>query len=297
MNFDLLSPAVIATASATLAVTTAWRWVVDWRHARVLGLQLWEYRHGEQRRRWITSRVRARARGESSSGVQAAPGNDRDAYLGQTAVHVVESPRLAPEVLPGPTAPDPVEITNKSEKLAESSTPSPVLATSDNVRVFMLPRDQISEFLAFELAHAADGNLKRAFADWVFAYRRWAAIHAIGTMPESIFLNLLGHAPGVRKTRERRKDRHTGRVIKNAAGTPIRDYFYALGDDEEAVSKKPRGKRETKAERMAREASELAERRRLADLMPQQTWAEYLAAMTEHDRTELDLQYPRRKVA
>ncbi|WP_169305479.1 hypothetical protein [Hyphomicrobium denitrificans] len=197
----------------------------------------------------------------------------------------------------GPAAAETTQNEPENRPLAESQVTSPDMVSADNVRLLMVPRDQINEFLAFEIAHAVGASLKRSATDWVSAYRHWASVHAVGAMPESIFLNLLGNAPGIRKTRERRKDPRSGRVLKNSAGTPLRDYFYALGDIDDGASKKPKGKRETKAERSAREAAQMAERRRLAEAMPQLTWAEYLASMSVEDREKFDLQHRPLKAA
>lgn len=292
------APVILAASSAWIlgvAGASSWRWLVDWRQSRILGMSLYDFRCGNDRRRRLVSRVRARNRKESSPQVPVQWSVDRDAYHGETAVQAIEGPRTPP----GSEAVREQGVSPQKEpetrRLAESQAASPEHAKPDNVRLLMLPRDQITEFLAFEIAHAVGAGMKRSANDWVCAYRRWAAVHAIGTMPESIFLNLLGNAAGIRKTRERRKDPDTGRVVKNAAGTPIRDYFYALGDAEAA--KKPRVKRETKADRAAREASEAAERRRLSEAMPQQTWAEYLATIPVADREELDLERRQRKAA
>jgi len=88
--------------------------------------------------------------------------------------------------------------------------------------------EQMLEFSKFELEQSRGIEIKREFSDWVATYRRWATLHDVEPVPETIFLSAFSKTPGVRKTIFRKKDPNSGRVIKNAAGSPIRGYFYTL---------------------------------------------------------------------
>ncbi len=113
-------------------------------------------------------------------------------------------------------------------------------------------------------------------------------------MPQCTFLRLLGRAAGIDKNIARLKDPFTGRVVKNDAGTPVRVYSYILGNDGADAKK---AKRETRQQRLDRCSLELAERRRMADLTPDQTWPEYLASVSQIERESSGLEDLYRKIA
>lgn len=288
------TPVILAASSAWLlgvAGSSGWRWAIDWRRARVMGMEVWEYRTGDAQRRGVLARVRRRLRKESVAGVAVTDAAVGGAYCDVSAVAVELSPPSLPAVTPLPLPANSAEL----KEIPESATPS----QRPSARLFMLPGEQITEFLAFEIARApipgAPVELKREFSDWTAAYLRWAEVRGLNPMPESIFLNLLKKAPGVAKKIERLKDSKTGRVVKNDAGTPVRIYFYIFSDEgSDAVAHE---KRESKRQREARNAAEIAKRRELARHIPDRTWAEELAAMTPAERHDCGVEIPRQRAA
>jgi hypothetical protein len=282
-----LSPSVICSACLTLAATSAWRWVIDWRRARAIGYTVSELRDGREIwSRWTLKRRRNRV--ESSARVSVPSFCDSAAASNESAVLAIESQRTESS----PSLSQTVENVTKTKPRAESSIDKPRCPA----RVIVSAADQMRDFLAYELARKTGPRVKREFCDWYRAYLRWAEIHSIGALPQSIFLKLLGKAAGVEKKIERLKDPRTGRVVKNDAGTPVRVYSYILGDDENApaTSKRPR---ETRAQKMAREMREIAERRQAAAAMPDRTWAEELASLPRETRVEHGLELPQRAAA
>jgi hypothetical protein len=284
-----LSPSVVCSACLTLAATTAWRWVIDWRQARTLGVSVADFRLGNIRRLFVVGQVRKRQRRqvvESSARVTVPVLVDSVAHSTESAVEALPSPRHEPALPLSETH----EKADKIKAPAESSTAKPRCPA----RVIVSNADQMRDFLAYELARKTAPRIKREFREWFDAYLRWAEIHSISTMPENKFLQALGKSAGVEKKIERLKDPRTGRVVKNDAGSPIRVFNYVLGDDELASPKRPR---ETRQQKMAREMAEIAARRQQAAAMPDRTWAEELAALPQSERFASGLEIPRRAVA
>jgi hypothetical protein len=283
-----LSPSVICSACITLAATTAWRWVIDWRRARAIGYTVSELREG--RKIWVRWTLKLRRnRVESSARVSVLALCDSAAASDESAVPAITSQQSeAP-----PSLSETVENAPKTKPRAESSIGKPRCPA----RVIVGAADQMRDFLAYELARKTGPRIKREFCDWYQSYLRWADIHSIDALPQSIFLKLLGKSAGVEKKIERLKDPRTGRVVKNDAGTPVRVYSYILGDDEDAPASSSKKPRETRAQKMAREMREIAERRQVAASMPQRTWAEELASMAHETRVEHGLELPQRVAA
>lgn len=310
-------PVILAALAAWLIGIVGakiWDWFGDWRQARMLGISVLEFRWARGRRaQVIVSRTREMHRVQERIERKAAAGDtwtipnlagvQDAAERVQSVVHgvTVGNDRPGPEpeaVLPVETA-DVGALKNaaiSTDSAAVSASPRP--APPATARVFIASKDQIREFLAFETAHhrRPDGSVRilREAPEWASAYRRWAVIHAVAQMPEATFLNLLGKSAGITKSRPRIKDPQTGRVLRNEAGTPLRASVYAMVDDAPAEAK-PR--RETKADKAARASAELADRRKLASLIPDQSWSEALAAMSQAERLSLGLEGLHQRIA
>lgn len=307
-------PVILAALAAWLigiVGAKVWDWLGDWRQARMLGISVLEFRLARGRRaQSIVSRTRAmyrvqerKAVGGDTWTIPNLAGVQDAAERVQSVAHgvTVGNDRPGPEpetVLPVETAAirDSKNVEISMDSATESASPRP--APPANARVFIASKDQIREFLAFETAHhrRPDGSVRilREAPEWASAYRRWAVIHAVAQMPEATFLNLLGKSAGITKSRPRIKDPQTGRVLRNEAGTPLRASVYAMVDDAPAEAK-PR--RETKADKAARASAELADRRKLASLIPDQSWSEALAAMSQAERLSLGLEGLHQRIA
>ncbi|MDQ8700587.1 hypothetical protein [Hyphomicrobium sp. LHD-15] len=59
-------------------------------------------------------------------------------------------------------------------------------------------------------------------------YRTWAVRLGIVPLPESILLRMIARHPQVKKSRERVKDKLTGRVLHLPSGTPQRETIYTI---------------------------------------------------------------------
>lgn len=94
-------------------------------------------------------------------------------------------------------------------------------------RIVMSAAEQMRDFLTFMIVEGWAG--KYSGAQWAKHYLDWAAERSIAPLPKSIFLTLLGKHSLIRKSRDRLKDRATGRVRKTGEKrTPAREYFYTL---------------------------------------------------------------------
>ena len=137
-------------------------------------------------------------------------------------------------------------------------------------RLMMRPLDHLTEYLGHIRAEKLGINpftgrweLKASDRWWVNDYRRWAHARGIVVIPGSMFLGLMSKAAlagggGVKKSRDRIKD-GDGRVLRNAAGTPLRETNYtvfALAQAQKAAPKPARAPVMTASER-ARRLAEL----------------------------------------
>ena len=143
-------------------------------------------------------------------------------------------------------------------------------APNKDGRLIMRPLDHLTEYLGHIRAEKLGINpftgrweLKASDRWWVNDYRRWAHARGIVVIPGSMFLGLMSKAAlagggGVKKSRDRIKD-GDGRVLRNAAGTPLRETNYtvfALAQAQKAAPKPARAPVMTASER-ARRLAEL----------------------------------------
>lgn len=112
---------------------------------------------------------------------------------------------------------------------------------------------QLSEWLGWMRAHEFFGTFQTR--ETLEYYRWWAAEERVLALPDTVILSLLGKHPAVKRRRDRVKDPATGRVQKNAHGTPDRVTVYifaatapivlpagvtlAAGSRQPAAAKKP----------------------------------------------------------
>lgn len=101
--------------------------------------------------------------------------------------------------------------------------------------LFMRAVDHVTEFVAYQRETQLGKNpitgrweARRSDQGWLAQYQTWARQRSICRIPDSIFLGLLADAAGVEKKRDRIKCPHTGRVLKNAHGTPLRATHYTI---------------------------------------------------------------------
>lgn len=299
MSYEVLTstPVIIAALVAwVLGVvgTRAWQRFSEWRFARMIGESISEVRRMDRLRLVTIAHVRHAESAVSEKLTPSAFSESTESNVGD-----LDARCQVPVESVGPTMDEdgsrpgcgdgrgPVETAASSvenqAKSGKASEPSPAFEQG-NVRLLVGAKQQVADFLAFECARHRDQSggldLRRSGCQWVNAYLQWADIHSIGPMPGNIFLQLLGRSPGISKERVRIKD-DFGRVIKNRSGSPLREIVYALV--EESSAKRASPKRETRAERLAREAEALAERRRVSAQIPDRTWAEEMHAIRREE--------------
>lgn len=117
-------------------------------------------------------------------------------------------------------------------------------------RVFMRPADHAIEFIAAMRACRLGKNpvtgrheLRSTARGVVDLYLAWAQQSAVAVIPESMFLGFLSDQPGVIKSRDRLKCPHSGRVLKNAHGTPLRGTYYTIVAAADVASEAPKRSR------------------------------------------------------
>lgn len=288
-------PVIIAALAAwALGVAGTWGWnrLRDWRQARMIGFSLSEFRWCAARRFDPEAREKAalvrsvlakfsefKAAGCLSPGSVVLSASSYAALCESVASEDDQSdrarrPQFESEVsesgVPDPSIGstmdrhrfiEPVEtaihvqnIQQKSPERAVSEARSPERFT----RLFLAPREQVSEFLSAEVARHGAGcgvgrEIRRDQNAWCEAFRDWTATNAIGPLlPDCMFLKELNRVAFITKSRPRRKD-DFGRVLKTPGGSPERDTVYVLSLS--AYEAAERAKRRQEAKRSADRAS------------------------------------------
>jgi hypothetical protein len=166
--------------------------------------------------------------------VPPAFGGVRPMALASPAVDQDQPPE--PEVVESGTDHDSVVGASVAHSATAPVAPAPPARPVQRARMTVNAPEQIRDFLAWMTAEGYARPLEPLRPDqgrytaavWWTTYLGWCEEHGILPLAEPLFLGALGRHPRIQKSRDRVKDQSTGRVVKNAAGTPLRESHYTL---------------------------------------------------------------------
>lgn len=125
-------------------------------------------------------------------------------------------------------------------EIAPVASPAEQAATArglaQRARMTVNAPEQIRDFIGYMIAEGYARPLvplrpdqgRYTDAVWWQTYLAWTADAGVVPLSENIFLGALGKHPHIVRSRDRVKDMATGRVVKNAHGTPLRSTHYTL---------------------------------------------------------------------
>lgn len=111
-----------------------------------------------------------------------------------------------------------------------------ILPPAERGTVHLPDADHVSEFIAWVITDE-DGNAQTVrfrHKQLLANYRTWAHRSSVQPLPELRLLALLGRNPAIKRTRERVKEKATGRVVRLPSGTPVRESYYTLAPSRHA---------------------------------------------------------------